>query len=427
MRLVGLLILHLVEYALYWKTMDSLCARKRRWDWLAVILSLILAILACVNASMGSKSLFSNGIALMNAIFLGMGSCRYFQAKRRHMIAISIFFFSAIYLIDFAGVLILGIVLRMPTISNVLLIESGLRRLLYYGLLRGVECFLCLHLTKEKHTTVYKIMTQKTVTLYVLAIALFWAMSTLLVVRSDGATIEILQYASVWVVIAIALSVVFVLYQMYLRLKMVEKEDKMKLQLLLGNFQQLEAEQTSRARVMHEIKHYVHAIQIMLEENRHEDAKKYLTEIVGQVQKESSEHWCENPTVNAILNLKVAEAKGKDIDVRTDINVFPCKIDEVDFCILIANLMENAIEATELAEEPWLHIIVEEENGKTKMCIRNSYSKMPIETENGLQTTKEDTAGHGVGLQNVRAVIEKNKGFIMYTYNEKWFEIVVAV
>ena len=427
MRVFKLGLLYLIDYGLYWKSIHAICEDKRDPDWLAAAVTAVLVVLSCINACMGGRYLFSNGMALISAVLLGVCSTRYYCEKKRHAIALSAAFFSALYLIDFAGVLVIGILLQNPSVSDVLLVESGWQRDVYYGLLRGAEILLCRKLTKEKHTVIYDVISKKTKTLYLLAAALFWAMSQLLVVRIVGATVELLKDASVWVILAIALSVIFVIYQLYLNLKIQKKEEALKMQLVMENFQRLEVEQTSRDKVIHEVKQHIHAVQYMLEEKRYDEANRYLAELMGQIRNESVERWCDNAVVNAILNVKVAEAARQGIRVETNINVFPCKIDEMSLCIVISNLMENAIEAAVQTEKPWIEVVINEEWDRTKICIRNSYAAEPIEKKGVLQTTKKKKEGHGLGVQNAKAIAEQNHGYFGYAYKEGIFEAVFAV
>lgn len=427
MRLLRLLVLYFIDYCLYWKVMDVVCEKKRRWDWMVVFVTIGLTALSCANASMGSRYLFSNTLALVNAFLFGWCSSRYYQVKARHAIVMSVIFFSSLYMIDFIGVLILGIIFHMPSISDAILVETSVWRALYYGALRGIEISLCFYFTRNKHTAIYEVVCKKNKTLCILAIALFWAMSQLLVVRMTGATVDLLKEASVWVVLAIALSVIFVFYQLYLQIKLQKKEEEAKTQLLLESFQRLEVEQTNRANVIHDVKHHIHTVQYMLEENQVEEAKNHLAEFAGQIQKESVGRWCENATVNAVLNLKIAEAKRQGVSMETDINVFPCKMSDVEICTIIANLMDNAIEAATQTTTPWICLKIYEDERGLKINIRNNYAVEPIEKDGVLCTTKTLKEGHGIGVENVKRIVKKNQGRFVYTYEDGTFEVFVVI
>ena len=83
--------------------------------------------------------------------------------------------------------------------------------------------------------------------------------------------------------------------------------------------------------------------------------------------------------------------------------------------MLLSNLLNNAIEATEKCEkEKVIHVKFVKEYGNIILSVKNHYMEPLIEVEGGFLTTKRHgKSNHGIGIKNALKVIEKYQG----TYN----------
>ncbi len=118
-----------------------------------------------------------------------------------------------------------------------------------------------------------------------------------------------------------------------------------------------------------------------------------------------------NDVLNAILCRHLSELDD-DISVkivgkcRNDIN-----IDEVDLCVIVSNLVQNAVEylRDSSIESKELSLSIEEGSVYKRISVINSVDKNV--SERTLKTTaKSDKRNHGIGLRNVRETIERNGG-----------------
>lgn len=91
---------------------------------------------------------------------------------------------------------------------------------------------------------------------------------------------------------------------------------------------------------------------------------------------------------------------------------FPEKffMEDVDFCVLLSNLLENAKEALERVEGMRLiHMEVKRFQEKFYLTVSNSVSEGKIDFSH---TSKSDKLHHGYGVQNIRRVVEKYHGTV---------------
>lgn len=121
-----------------------------------------------------------------------------------------------------------------------------------------------------------------------------------------------------------------------------------------------------------------------------------------------------NSMADAILNSKISLAKSKHISVIADAHIpVALKTSELDLCVIIGNLFDNAIEASmELPEEERkIRVYMDMKNTQLYISFTNFTAQKKQKKINGrFQTTKGE--GHGFGLVRIDNIIERLDGYI---------------
>ena len=121
-----------------------------------------------------------------------------------------------------------------------------------------------------------------------------------------------------------------------------------------------------------------------------------------------------NAMADAILNSKISLAKSRQISVHVDAHI-PVKLNmsELDLCVILGNLFDNAIEASLALPEAQRLIRVYMDMKNTQLYISftnfTASKKMP-KLGNRFQTTKGD--GHGFGLVRIDSFIARLDGYL---------------
>ena len=141
---------------------------------------------------------------------------------------------------------------------------------------------------------------------------------------------------------------------------------------------------------------------------------RYLDELDTDLQTVETVIKTGNKMTDAILNSKISLARSRNITVFAEANIaIELKISQLDLCILIGNLLDNAIEAclTLPEEERTIRIYMEMKNTQLYMSFTNSAPQEKKQKISGrFSTTKGD--GHGFGLVRVDEVVARHSGFI---------------
>lgn len=121
-----------------------------------------------------------------------------------------------------------------------------------------------------------------------------------------------------------------------------------------------------------------------------------------------------NKMADAIINSKISLARSKDIPVRADAHIpVALTISELDLCIIIGNLFDNAIEAS-LAlpkEKRLIRVYMDMKNTQLYMSFTNFTAVKKQEKKNGRFLSSKG-AGHGFGLIRIDNIVERYGGYL---------------
>ena len=177
----------------------------------------------------------------------------------------------------------------------------------------------------------------------------------------------------------------------------------------------------------HDIKHHLN--ELMLLANKHDVAEiqKYIDEMNSFLKNPNEIVSSGNLEIDSVLNfmLQKAEKELKTVDIKV---MLPEKVrHSFDINVMLGNLLENAIKAAGKTENKYLSVHIKLKRGILKVKIENSFESSYIlrkeqnRKDTILKTTKPFTKQHGIGLKNVKKIVEKYNGTMAVTAQEGIF------
>jgi len=121
-----------------------------------------------------------------------------------------------------------------------------------------------------------------------------------------------------------------------------------------------------------------------------------------------------NKMTDAIMNSKISLAHAKKIRVKAEADIpVALTISEIDLCVIIGNLFDNAIEAS-LAlpeEQRMIRVYMDMKNTQLYMSFTNfTAEKKRIKSGGIFKTTKGK--GHGFGLVRIDEIVARYGGYL---------------
>ena len=198
-----------------------------------------------------------------------------------------------------------------------------------------------------------------------------------------------------------------------------ETEQQNKLLLLQIENENLQMAADRMAR--HDRRHHNLVLLEFANKNDIETVKDYLKTLVDDDSDSLGEiNYCKNPTINTVLSVYEKKAKNAGIKVKisaragNDIPVSP-----KDMVIVIANLFENAINATKKLKSKEKIIDVD---------IREKETRLLVKIENPCKTNlKFDEVDYGIGISSVITTTEKYEGMYDFTAQDGTFSSKVCL
>lgn len=179
-------------------------------------------------------------------------------------------------------------------------------------------------------------------------------------------------------------------------------------------------------RFRHDINNHIFMLSQLCEKNRVDELKKYIFEMSQNYESMCSIH-TGNFVADCMISRTVQELeKDKNFTFELD-GHFPRKLmmEDIDLCILLSNLLDNAREALEKVEgKKYLWIEVKQYKNHYYLIVRNTVQEVSV---NFNRTSKEDSMHHGYGIQNVRKIVEKYHGEITWRCQENVVEVKMSI
>lgn len=146
-----------------------------------------------------------------------------------------------------------------------------------------------------------------------------------------------------------------------------------------------------------------------------ERTREYLLKLNGDLTEVDSVIKTGNVMVDAILNSKLSLIKARQIAVNAKA-VVPqnLAVSQIDLCVVIGNLLDNAMEACLLQPEDAERIVrvfIGVLKGQLYISIANSTGGETRKSGKGY-TSAKGVAGHGFGLARVDRIVQKYGGYV---------------
>lgn len=229
------------------------------------------------------------------------------------------------------------------------------------------------------------------------------------------------------ILFVLILTIVFILYM--------EKKNELESfsirnEMAEKSYQEMIMLYQQRDRIYHDMKNHIAVLSALMEDADPEPARQYISKIQKPIRELEQKRYTASRIVNIIMNDKVrrAEAAGISLHVKA-LEVGRNAVEDMDWCTILANLLDNAIEACEKVpeEERRIDFYLVQKDSIIILKISNPYSRGIQAEGDRLRSRKRNKALHGIGLESVRNSVEKYNGTFEFSYEGEVFRVSVML
>ncbi len=198
----------------------------------------------------------------------------------------------------------------------------------------------------------------------------------------------------------------------------------------LAHYRDMQAVYERQGRKMHDYKNQIRTMQVLLKEGDTQAAAALAERLTESISVEMVAVNTNHPIVNAVLNQKFHAAREQGVSMIFKVSDMQgLKLDEEETVILLSNLLDNAIhecvKAVRAGRKAVINIKLVQEGGKLIFSVKNPVAEK-VQVTDGI-VLDSNGGMHGVGLMNVKAVVDKYGGDFAISCDGDKFQAVVML
>lgn len=196
-------------------------------------------------------------------------------------------------------------------------------------------------------------------------------------------------------------------------------------------YSQIEQSQKAISAIRHDIQNHMLCLRSMVELGQVDEATQYIGSICRSIADSKPPIVTGNTVVDSILAQKQADARRAGIDMQVSVIIPPqLPVANLDLCILLGNLLDNAVEACGRMAEGDGPRTIRLKCGVSKgflvVSVVNSFNG-ELRPGKVLFESVKNRSFSGIGLSNVRGVVDRYRGSMDIRPQEHQFTVSVML
>lgn len=152
---------------------------------------------------------------------------------------------------------------------------------------------------------------------------------------------------------------------------------------------------------------------------QYEKGIKFLSEKCGKEHSQSNVIYTGSGMIDNLFARIAEQCRESHVKNSFVVDMHKFPIEESEFFVLLANLLDNAVEAAlKCSLERYIELKIQERHSFFRLYIANSYVDEPMQDGKRLVSSKSDSGSHGWGLESVKDTVKKYDGIIEISYAE---------
>lgn len=192
-------------------------------------------------------------------------------------------------------------------------------------------------------------------------------------------------------------------------------------------YKDLQKKYNQMCKISHDINRHISSLKTLIEISDNEKADVYFSELIAETKILFPAIKNQNLILEILLNITSEKCNEKNIEFTLDIEDFLMGfMSDMDMTIIFSNLLDNAVEAClDIPEsQRMIKLIIKAQMGLIVIKVINSCCALDRFEEKPYHSTKKNH--QGIGLSNVRNIVEKYDGIMNVKYEDNKFNILIS-
>lgn len=342
------------------------------------------------------------------------------------------FVFALDYTISYSLIMIIGKTLILSE-GVELIMAPGLPRILLVVIDKSLQITIFL-LFRKLYPKLKTLDNKNMFSLFLMSTISFVLMQglTALILTDSVKTMQIVVVLSFVFIILCLVAVIVAIYINSKHQKEKRESELMSLsnEMMERNFAELQNSQNAIHQQMHDFKNHIRTISGLIDSNN--AAKKYIDDLLSVSYAQAQHCHCGNDVIDSIINCKTADAKAQNIPFEHRANLSDTlHLSSVDICAILANQIDNALEACakiQDADKRFVKVEIWQKESFVFFKVTNATNENPFNSKHKLVSTKSNKDGlHGFGIKNISRAVSAYGGILKNDYKDGQFISIAMV
>ncbi len=167
----------------------------------------------------------------------------------------------------------------------------------------------------------------------------------------------------------------------------------------------------------HDMRHHFNALQNLAGKKEWDNLEKYLSDAQASIP-DAGLNLCDNAAVDSVASHYGLLCRKQSIPFSFELDLpRELPVSEIDLCLVLSNLLENALEASLLTDPARRQIKAQAylySGHMVLLTVENAFDGELKEKDGVFQSSKRK--GEGIGIQSVRRIADKNGGYSRFSH-----------
>lgn len=233
---------------------------------------------------------------------------------------------------------------------------------------------------------------------------------------------EIYYISSVTITSLSTFAIYYLIYKAWQNIKVQNEKELYRgmLKIESKRYEDIKNSSEQIRKIKHDIKNMLIAVKSQIDSNNIEDANIELNYILNNVSVFDSIVNSENRIIDYIINSKLSTLKNRQIKISGSISNIG-KIKDIDLSIILGNILDNAIEATEGIKNAVIDLSFFDKNNYHNILCKNTITQPILPQNPELKTSKSKKTNHGFGVKSVKEITANYNGMVDFFEEDNMF------